>query len=195
MDEKDTVFCTRCGAKMAPDAVYCPECGAQMAVIPQRTTEEYFDMHAPRKQSEMMKWVKILLFVYAGISILIGFMLAGLGGWSINVLEQTDPEYTKSLLESFGMTKSQYVDYCTTVGIISLVSGALALISGIMCVKRRYNKVAISICVVASLICFAQLFFTPSSSIASDVLSCAISAIIGCIVAYLIYKVKDEFDD
>lgn len=195
MDEKELTFCTRCGAKISSDAAFCPECHAQVAVIPQKTAEEYFQKDVGLKQSNTMLWTKILLFVYGGLALISGIMLAGMSGWSLSVLESSDPEYLKSLLDSLGMTKQQYLDFCNVAGIAYLISGALALISGVMCAKRRYNKIAVVLCVIASIVSSLQLIAVPADQMASNAVFVAVTVIVGLIVACLIYKVRNEFED
>lgn len=191
MEKTDVVHCSRCGAKVSPGKDYCSNCGAQVVVIPPQTTDEYFDKKDPKQTSDSLRWAKILLTLYAGLALLAGFMLAGFSNWYVDMFSA---DQLAELLKTYGLeTKDQLVDLLSKTGIIVTISGALALVSDVLCFIRRYNIVAVVICAIASLVNVATVFIGTNSTDAMNIISLVITVIVGFVVAFLVYKSRPDF--
>ncbi|MDR1690274.1 MAG: hypothetical protein LBR42_00330 [Candidatus Methanoplasma sp.] len=119
--------------------------------------------------------VTILSLIWALIALALGLYLA-LGVDSIINNFMSIPEIWDLMLETY--TEESLRSALIIEGSVLAVSGGLALVTAILSLKKRLYIIALITCILSSIFGLVMLV-----------------GFIGFIVAYLIYKAKDEFVD
>ncbi len=190
----DIRYCYKCGAEVPTGSSFCPECGASISDFDQGAEAEY--TAAPtRRVKDDLGAIPLLLLVY-GIIAIIGAIFLILIGMSFNLILET----LQQMVQEGAMTQDEYNDfislfgtlttetlmiYCTAQGVILVISGILAIISGHYAGKQENYKACMVCCAVAAII---TIFIIPF-----DIIIGIILPVVGLIVTYMIIKDKDKF--
>lgn len=172
-------FCVVCGAMLPPGAEFCPACGSG---IDGKSNPHVTGTRAGYTNSQSGGInVGIFILVYGLIALIYGLYSAYLG------LTYTEASYNDLLqmAESMGMggmlpawSDSIPTDFLIS-GILTIASGALALLSYWFCRQGGPRNYAVVACFAASVLSF--WFFS------------VVSIIVGLIVTFLLYRDKNMF--
>ena len=194
MVEGDFGFCQHCGAKVGQGTVICPYCGQCVTGSFTEVQDQSYIVN--RGRSITLTWMCILILAYA-VTSLINLTAVLSADTYISVYKSLCTESQWALiLSSNGMTTdSEFAAYLVNIGIVASVSGALAFVSGVLVLLRRYHKVSVIFCVVASLVLFAIVLFSNGTNIVSNLLSAILQCLIGLMIARILYRCGPEFRD
>ena len=171
-------FCVVCGANLPSGAEFCPACGSKVdgGVNPYARGPDTM-YRAPRKSNQT---VSILIGIYGILALLVG----AYGLYSGLTYNEYEYNQIVDVYESLGIfldlsledMKSQLI----LSGALSLASGVLALVCFLMCARGGPWKVAVVVCLIASVLSYGFLSF--------------VSIAIGLVVTYLLYSNRSAFD-
>lgn len=159
-------FCTQCGALIQETDQFCLACGARVGSSGPTVQA------AVENKGESLTTLAVLDFVWAVGVILIGAYFLASGQNFIQLFKEM------GMWDQLNMTEAVFLEAILMLGVLSIVSGAAALISGALTLKgRKYNIAFIMIIIssVTGLVYLVSLF--------------------GFIVAYLLYKARRCFTD
>lgn len=170
-------FCTKCGRNLPDNAQFCDQCGAVVvgteADIQQK--EEQKKMEGAIRDSQM-NLLTFLFLIYAIPVLILSIValcnidqtmniLAGSKEWADFIKQY--PQYTIQMVR----------DAYTACLICWIGSGALALVSGVCVVKRKWWLVATVCSFIATILCLGNIF----------------GIIIGFFVSWMTLSAKDGF--
>ena len=180
-------FCTRCGAELPPGSLYCPECGKSYAEGAER-------QQIYRNSPNPMTFFLVLLGAYALFSIAEGIFVTLFNDIFMSNVKLIYGSDLDRYLSEIGVESiDALAEILYKEAIVTLVSGGLALVSFILCIKRRYWKVAVFFCLVASLILPVSLAFMPSKMIVNEAITIALQVAVGLLVTRGIVRCKMLF--
>ena len=149
---------------------FCSKCGATRDISSQQQYRQY---GYPEKKSNTLIFLGIMSLAWAVIAL--GFGLYYIFGVDALLAELSDMLYEYELeLSDLGFDLYNFI---IIYGAIIAASGALALVTAICCLMRRFYIIALIACLISSFLGLAFFFV----------------GIIGFIVAFVIYKSKNEF--
>jgi ABC-type Fe3+ transport system permease subunit len=156
--------------------MFCPSCGANADSYTVAYSSDAQHMYyQPRR--ERLNIVVILSAIWAVIAILFGlFLIFVVGSLLLSMDQLADPWYT--LWDTYGFTLDYLHTVVITVGVMFVVSGALAAVTAYLSHKKKFYIGALFTCIISS--CLVMIFLV---------------GVIGFIVVYRIYKGKNEFED
>ena len=187
-DEKK--FCYHCGANLPQGSVYCPECGSPVDDSePQRA--EYTAQPVNQGPSTSSGAVPVLILIYGIISI-IGGLLVILFGMSIDsIMDMMKEAYEAGTISEadynniINALKAINMMACTIIGVIQISSGILAVIAGSWSNNLKNWKNSVILCGVAAIL--------PAFTFPFDPVTAVILPVVGLIMTYLIYQMRDKF--
>ena len=168
-------FCTRCGAELPLGSDYCPECG--MCFV------EGTDRMVKNVSRNPMMFFIVLIALYALFSIIEGLYVIVFNDVFLASIETIAGTDLETYLARIGVDSvSQYEDILFKEAIVSLVSGTLAAMALILCLRLRYWKAACILCLAATLAIPASLLFMPWKMIQSEWITIALQMMVGLMV-------------
>lgn len=193
----DFKFCYKCGAELPEGSDYCPECGSPLNDSDVKRDQPEYVAQLVESKSNGLGAIPILMFVYGVIAIFgsIMFMMTGLLLDMIiqtleNMVEQgliSDSDYATFAALFTTMTAEVMKLVLIVEGLLLLLSGISALVSGRYASKLVKFKLCFTLCLLASLLPLGLLPF--------DVLMGIALPVVGFIICYKIYSSKDMFKD
>ena len=179
-------FCTRCGAELPKGSDYCPECG-------QCFVEDTDRMVKNVARNPLMFFI-VLLALYALFSIVEGLYVMVFNDVFISSIETIYGMEIEEYLERIGVDSlAQYSDILFKEGIVDLISGSLAAVTVLLCVRLRYWKAAVFLSLAASLIIPVSLIFMPWKMVQAEWITIALQVLVGLMVTRGIYRCKMIF--
>lgn len=181
-------FCPRCGANLPEGAEYCPQCGKSFVDDPRREIRM-------RPGLNPLMFFIILLAAYTVMSILEGIyttLFSDMFMDSFKLVYGSDLEdyLARNGLESI----DQFADLMFKEGIVSIIGGAITAVVLLLCIKRRFWKVAFALCIIASFELLISLVFMPSKMIGGELLTLVLQTAVGLLVARGIYMSRRMFN-
>lgn len=178
--EEDYGFCTRCGATRQPGAQFCPQCGKSF--VDDQVDTIY------RQGPNPLRFFIILLGLFAAVSLGEGIYSTAFNDSLIANVKALHPDNMAEYLAGLGLdTVEQLADVLFKQGVLTLADGLLVAIVFVLCIKRRYWKVAVMLCLIASALVLASLAFMTPQMMRTESFSIAIQTIIGLLIARGIY--------
>ena len=186
--EENYGFCPKCGANLPEGAEYCPQCGKSFVENPR----EELRMRAGGMNP--LLFFIILLAIYTVMSIFEGIYTTLFNDMFIDSFKLVYGSGVDDYVSSMGMdSMDQFADLMYKEGIVSIIGGAMTAVVLILCVKRRYWKVAFALCIIASFELLISLAFMPSKMVGSEILTMILQTGIGLLVARGIYMSRRMF--
>ena len=178
--EENFGFCTRCGATREPGAQFCPQCGKSFL---DESDEVRF-----RQGPNPIRFFIILLGLFAVISLGEGIYSTAFNDSLIANIKALHPNNMAEYLAGLGLdTVEQLADILFKQGVLTVADGVLVAIVLVLCLKLRYWKVAVMLCLIASALVLASLAFMTPQMMRTEAFSIAIQTIIGLLIARGIY--------
>lgn len=180
-------FCPRCGANLPEGAEYCPQCGKSFVDDPRKELRM-------RAGMSPLRFFIILLAAYTVMSIIEGVYVTLFNDMFVDSFKlvygsDIDNYLSRSGLESI----DQFADLMFKEGIVTLVGGAITAVVLLLCIRRRFWKVAFALCIIASFELLISLAFMPSKMIGSEIVTLILQTCIGLLVARGIYMSRNVF--
>lgn len=180
-------FCPRCGANLPEGAEYCPQCGKSFVENPQREFRT-------RSGINPLMFFIILLVAYTVMSIIEGVYATLFNDMFIDSFKLVYGSDLSDYLARNGLDSiDQFADLMYKEGIVTLVGGAITAVVLLLCIKRRFWKVAFALCIIASFELLISLAFMPSKMIGSEIVTLILQTCIGLLVARGIYMSRNVF--
>ncbi|MDR2698727.1 MAG: zinc ribbon domain-containing protein [Candidatus Methanoplasma sp.] len=168
-DKENSNFCSGCGAPLRDSDTFCASCGTTRGGS--ANTTQYGN---PKPKSHTLVVAAVLSIIWALIALGLGIYFT-LWVDSLMDLINSTPEYLE-ILNEYGITTSDMSSVLYMIGAVLIASGLFAAISAALCLMKKFYIVALIMCILASVLVITALV-----------------GIVGLIVAYLIYKGRDEF--
>jgi len=173
MEEKESSnFCSSCGAPMRDSDTFCPSCGKTVGGSAP-STQQYGNS---KPKSNRLIVVAILAAIWAFIALAFGLYIIFATDSILAVLDST-ADFWDTVYE-YGLTRSDIANSIAMLGAIIAASGALAAITAVLAAIKKFYVVALITCILSALIVVLGLV-----------------GIVGLIIAYLIYRARDDFVD
>lgn len=200
MEEKENYgFCPACGANLPENSSFCPECGHSINAAgggseqPGYSGAGYGYSRSPQTYLVgKLKVAFIFVIIYAVMSILGSFYLLMINDAMLDQMEtalEGSGMTLDDILEAAGMdSRSEFLDMCHITGAVSLISGILCVVACVFIYKHNKRMIATILIAVAALINFALVTY-------NGILSTLFNVVVGCIMAYLVYDSKEAFTD
>ncbi len=191
-DVSSSLFCPRCGKKVTAEEDYCLDCGQMLIDIP---PEELKIMKAKRHSMIRLNWSIVFLGVFSVLSIIgaiASFLMTDVSGNFVTMMLGSD---LPTALNEMNLSQEQYLSALRIEGVLSIITSIFAIISLVCCFKRNHFTVALAACIAASLGIFVEFFFINEKMIMSVLTATIIQAIIGIVIAVMIYKSRDQFKE
>ncbi len=186
--EENYGFCPRCGANLPEGAEYCPQCGKSFTENPQR---EY----RTRSGFNPLMFFIILIAAYTLMSLIEGIYATAFNGMFIDSFKLVYGSDLNDYLARNGLDSiEQFADLMFKEGIVSIIGGAITAIVLLLCIKRRFWKVAFALCIIASFELLISLVFMPSKMIGGEILTMILQTAVGLLVARGIYMSRRLFN-
>jgi len=162
----DINFCPTCGKNLPAGTAYCPACGSNLSGP---EGERRNNARAEKEAGDRLKIAVILLSVTAAVSIISGIYLyfnaAGMADWMARSF--SDPAVSDDFFRGMeGMFRMS--------GMLSVIGGAVAMVSALLAHKRRMWTMTFITCIVAA--AMGNMIF-------------------GLIALYMLHKAKAVFKD
>ena len=185
--ENNYGFCPRCGAELPQGAEYCPECGASFV-------EKRQDDIRRLTITNPMTFFIVLLAAYTVMSIVEGVYVTAFNDMFVSNFELIYGSGIDEYLSNMGLASiDEFADLMFKEGIVSIVGGAITAMALILCIKRRFWKIAFWLCIIASFELLISMAFMPSKMISSELLTMLLQTGVGLLVARGIYVNRRMF--
>lgn len=177
----DYGFCVHCGAVLPSGAEFCPECGRS------RTGERKQDDN-PLLVRNPMSFFILLMGLFAAVSIIEAIFVIFFSDLFMTNLASMSGGDLDAYIQDIGLeSREQFADIMYKEGVISMVEGILVAVACVLCVKRRFWKVAIVLCLAATLLLALPLVFMTPKMINSEIMTMVLEMAIGLLVIRGIY--------
>lgn len=185
--ENNYGFCPHCGANLPQGAEYCPECGASFV------SKRQDDVRRLTITSPMMFFI-ILLAIYTVMSIIEGIFATAFNDLFIINFKMIYGDGIDDYISSMGFASiDEFADLMFKEGIVSLVGGAITAFVMVLCITRRFWKIAFWLCIIASFELLISLVFMPTQMIGSEILTMILQTCVGLLVSRGIYLNRSNF--
>lgn len=170
-------FCVACGARLPSDATYCPECGHSV----DGSDNPYLNARNVQMAPETLGNTYIFILIYAVVAILFGVGMVAMGTmvdqafWD-EFISSLPPEMAEAYA---AISLADFQKTATFGGVMFLLSGAFAGVTGYLVNKRREWMVALITCCISAILSYELI----------------ITLVIGLYMAYRIYWSKNCFQD
>lgn len=179
--ENNYGFCPRCGANLPQGAEYCPECGTSFV-------EKRQDDVRRLTITSPMTFFIILLAIYTAMSIIEGVFVTVFNDVFISNFQTIYGTNIDDYLSGMGLASiDEFSALMFKEGIVSIVGGAITAVVLILCIKRRFWKIAFVLCLVASFELLVSLAFMPAKMMGSEILTMILQTCVGLLVSRGIY--------
>ena len=176
-------FCTRCGAELPVGCDYCPECG--------KCFVEGTDRMVVNVSRNPLMFFIVLIALYALFSIIEGLYVVLFNDFFISNIEAVYGTDLENFLASRGLENVQQLsDILFKEGIVSIVSGSMAAVVFVLCLRMRYWKAACLLCLAATFVIPIPLLFMPLKMIQSEWITVALQVLVGLMVTRGIVRCK-----
>lgn len=180
-------FCPRCGANLPEGAEYCPQCGKSFVENPRE------ELRIRAGMNPLMFFI-ILLIAYTVMSIIEGIYVTLFNDMFIDSFKLVYGSDLSDYLARNGLDSiDQFADLMFKEGIVSIIGGAITAVVLLLCIKRRFWKVAFALCIIASFELLISLAFMPSKMIGGEILTMILQTAVGLLVARGIYMSRKAF--
>lgn len=181
-------FCPRCGANLTEGAEYCPQCGKSFVEDPRRELRTRSGMNP-------LLFFIILLTAYTVMSIFEGIYATVFSDMFIDSFKMVYGSDLEDYLARNGLESiDQFADLMFKEGIVSIIGGAITAVVLLLCIRRRFWKVAFALCIIASFELLISLVFMPSKMIGGELLTLVLQTAVGLLVARGIYMSRRMFN-
>ena len=181
-------FCPRCGANLTEGAEYCPQCGKSFVEDPRRELRTRSGMNS-------LLFFIILLTAYTVMSIFEGIYATVFSDMFIDSFKMVYGSDLEDYLARNGLESiDQFADLMFKEGIVSIIGGAITAVVLLLCIRRRFWKVAFALCIIASFELLISLVFMPSKMIGGELLTLVLQTAVGLLVARGIYMSRRMFN-
>jgi len=117
----------------------------------------------------------ILSAVWAAIALVLGLFFILGADYIMGIFDST-PDFWNIMEDTYGYTRDDIAYSLFVTGAVIAASGAFAAVTAVLSMTKKFHFVALIACIISSLLGLIILV-----------------GAIGFIVAYFIYKAKDEF--
>ncbi len=136
----------------------------------------------------------VMLAIYGGYSIIEGIMDTLFNGLMMDGIRTIYGDRLQEYLSGMGVESlSQFSDIVYKEGIVNIIDGAMVMSAFLLCYLRKYWKLAVALCILASGFIFAALPFMTGKLIESNALMLILQAAVGLLVARGIYVNRAVF--
>ena len=185
--ENNYGFCPRCGHELPQGAEYCPECGTSFV------EGRKDDVRRLTITSPMMFFI-ILLAIYTAMCIFEGIFVTAFNDTFVSNFQTIYGTDIVEYLSRMGLSSiDELADLMFKEGIVSLAGGAITAVVLVLCIKRRFWKVAFWLCIIASFELLISLAFMPSKMVSSEIFTMILQTMVGLLVARGIYMNRRAF--
>ena len=179
--EQDYGFCTRCGATHEPGAEYCPQCGKSF------TGDDRVQINNRMASNPLMFFI-ILLGIFAAISLGEGVIATFFNDSLIDYVKTVNGDGLPDYLASLGLdTIDQLADILFKQGVLTLADGILVAIVFVLCIRRRFWKIAVITCLAATTLVVASFLVMTPKMMEKELFSMVIQTAIGLLITRGIY--------
>lgn len=186
--EENYGFCPKCGANLPEGAEYCPQCGKPFVDDPRRELRMRAGMNP-------LIFFIILLAAYTVMSIFEGIYATLFNDMFMDSFKLVYGSDIDNYLARSGLDSiDQFADLMFKEGIVSIIGGAITAIVLLLCIRRRFWKVAFALCIIASFEVLISLAFMPTKMIGSEILTLILQTAVGLLVARGIYMSRRLFN-
>jgi uncharacterized BrkB/YihY/UPF0761 family membrane protein len=178
MEKSDSsYFCPRCGAPLRASDTFCTSCGASRDGRTSNAPQNQQYNRQPQRSNRLII-IGVLSAIWAAIALWWGLDAFFSAEASMDAI-WNDPAFggTIDMLEEFGITYDFMVSMVIAIGVVFIVSGALAAITAVLALTRKYYTVALIACILSAVLALIIII-----------------GAIGLIVAYMLTKEKGEFN-
>ena len=138
----------------------------------------------PSRSGNPLMFFVFLLIAYTAVSLIEGIATTAFNGVFLNYTESQLGGDLAANLESLGVSSlEEYGAIMFREGIVCLVTGTLTLITAVLCIKLVHNRLAVVLCVAASLSVIAGLPFMTPEMMRLEFVSVILQVMIGLLVA------------
>ena len=184
--ENNYGFCPRCGAELSQGAEDCPECGASFL-------EKRQDDVRRLTITNPMTFFIILLVAYTVMSLIEGIFAVAFNDTFVSYMKTYISDFD-DYLSNMGLSSvEEFADLMYKEGIVTLVGGVITAVVLLLCIKRRFWKIAFWLCIIASFELLISLAFMPSKMMGSELLTMILQTGVGLLVARGIYINRRAF--
>ena len=185
--DTDYGFCTHCGAELPDGAQYCPECGTSFVKGSDAPNIDY-------RGYRPLSFILIMLGIYALASIGEGFYAAFFNDMLMDTLRNLNGMDMSSYLSSLGLqTEEQLAEILYKEGILTLIDGIMVLVVFVLCLRYRFWKMAVALCVIASFALLIGFAFMPVEMMKSEAINTILQVIVGLLISRAIYVNRSLF--
>lgn len=164
MDGENTRFCTECGERLPENAAFCPKCG--------NDTHSDGKTVVPKRSGNELMLVAALCGIYVLIAAYFAYVLMTQTDSLISSLQNS--EYWQDIAGV--LSEDDIRNMIAMMGYAMAVSGVFSAIAAGLCATGRKYTIALVCCISASLCGMVMLM-----------------GAFGLVVAYLIYRYKENF--
>ena len=185
--ENNYGFCPRCGAELPQGAEFCPECGVSFLEKRQNDVRRL-------TITNPMTFFIILLAAYVIMSFFEGIFATAFNDLFVTNVKQVYGSEFEDYLSRNGLSSvEEFADLMYKEGIVTLVGGVITVAVLILCIERRFWKIAFWLCIIASFELLISMAFMPSKMIGSELLTMLLQTGVGLLVARGIYVNRRVF--
>jgi hypothetical protein len=199
MSEEENGFCISCGAILPSGAEFCPVCGHHIGGPVMSGGSVPLSKSTAENAGGLITWAVLLMAIYAVLSVSIGLYSILEAGMMVDVLKEvlvdSGIDWVQFRASMGFVSDAEFVSFIVNSGAVSLASGAVIVVSCVLCALRRMYKIAVVLCVAGSAVLFATAAVGPAAQIAGSLATSSVMFIVGALVAYLIYKSEAAFKD
>ena len=161
-------FCAACGAPLRDSDSFCTKCGTLKGESTPKYSQQHPQYGSAQKSGNMLVILGVLSLIWAAVALLFGLYCIINADFLAEEVAIAIYEYDPELVFDAYL-------YVLMMGVIAAASGALSLVTGILCIMKKAYTVALITCILASALVIIPFGF------------------IGLIVAFFIYKSKYGF--
>ena len=186
--EEEFGFCTRCGTNIAEGMEYCPECGNPL-------TAEAESARYDKGTGNPLIFFIFMLAIYCVMSMAEGVYTTVFSEQFIANIEAINGQNMTDYLARMGLDSVEHLEEIMfKEGVVSIIDGALVAVVLLLCLKRKWWKVAFILCIVASFVLLAGLPFMTVEMMSAEALSLILQTAIGLLIARGIYLNRNSFN-
>ena len=136
----------------------------------------------------------ILLGIFAAISLGEGLYSSVFNDALISYIKSTYPDNLTEYLAGLGYDTIEHLaSDIYKQGVLTLIDGIVVLVAFILCIRRRYWKVAFALCVIGSILVLASFIFMTPEMMKKQLFSVIVQTAIGLLIARGIYVNRKVF--
>ena len=170
-----------------PDAEFCPQCGKSF------TDDDRAPVNRRLASNPLMFFI-VLIGIFAAISLGEGIAATFFNDSLINYVKTVHGDNLPEYLASLGLdTIDQLADILFKQGVITLADGILVVIVFVLCIKRRFWKLAVITCLIATILVLVSFLVMTPKMMEEELFSIVVQTAIGLLITRGIYINKKIF--